>query len=510
MKIIIVEDEIRIREGIRKLVERIDDNYEVVAVASNGKDGYDLICEHSPDILISDILMPEMNGIEMLGKLKSEGKMPDTILISAYSEFSYAQTAIRLGVREYLTKPVTIDELTNALSRLESESGTLAGEPVPEALGSLDAVMVGALNGIIGTGDDMSRFLLNRYNIDKNTRFTIMTAYLGYYYEENAAKVRKTIEQMISVYGEWRGIIVDMPNDMSLVAVIYGAGERENIEWGMQDNIRKYSVSLQRVCLGMIEAEGISNIQSSYKIINNYLHWNMIFGDGVLIIFPQITKIFAEKSIYPSEIENKMKAALYAKDKAGVLKEVRRFEDYYFCGRLYNPIEIKEAYSRFIWIAGETGKDISGAGLTETMQKNLIERLNNAKSLREMKDILDTVFGEILKDENDEDGIGLTVKKTIRMIHDYYKDGITLDEIAGRLKITPEYLSAQFQKEMGLNFSSYIRNYRIGKAKHLLVGSNMKVYEIANQVGYQDSKYFSRVFRQVTGLKPDEYRKAKR
>lgn len=508
MKIIIVEDEIRIREGICNLVERIDDNYEVVAVASNGKDGYDLICEHSPDIVISDILMPEMNGIEMLEKLKNEGRMPHTILLSAYSEFSYAQTAIRLGVREYLTKPVTIDELTNALSRLECE--TASADLVPETLSSLNTVIFSVLNGIVDVSRDMNRFLLNRYNIDENTKFTIMTAYLGYYYEENAVKVRKTIEQMLSVYDGQRSIIVDMPNDMSLVTVIYDVEDRESIERSMQENIRKYSVSLQRVCLGLIETEGIGNIQSSYKIINDYLQWSMMFGDDVLIIFPQITKIFAEKSVYPSEIENKMKAAIYAKNKDEALKEVKRFGDYYFCGRLYNPKEIKEAYSRFIWAARETGKDVSDNDLTEAMQKNLMERIDNAKSSREMRDILDMVFGEILRDKNNEDGIGLTVRKTIRMIHDYYKDGITLDEIAGRLNITPEYLSAQFQKEMGLNFSSYIRNYRIGKAKHLLVGSNMKVYEVANQVGYQDSKYFSRVFRQVTGQKPDEYRKTKR
>ncbi len=508
MKIIIVEDEIRIREGICNLVERINDNYKVVAVASNGREGYRLICEHSPDVVISDILMPEMNGIEMLEKLKSEGKMPDTILMSAYSEFSYAQTAIRLGVREYLTKPVTIDELTNALSRLESESGTK--DLVPESLSSLNTIIFAALNGIVDADCDMNTFLYKKYGINENTKFTIMTAYLGYYYDENAVKVKKTIEQMVSMYEEQKSIIVEMPNDMTLVTVLYDTDNQEFIERSMQDNIRKNSVSLQRVCLGMIATEGIRNIRSSYRLINSYLHWNMIFGYDVLIIFPQVTKIFAEKSVYPSEIENKMIAALYAKDKAGVLREVKRFEDYYFCGRLFNPIEVKEAYSRFIWAARETGKDVSDTDLTEAVQKNLIERIDNAKSSREMKDILDMVFGEMFKDKNNEDGIGLTVKKTIKMIHDFYKDGITLDEIAGRLNITPEYLSAQFQKEMGLNFSSYIRNYRIGKAKRLLVESNMKVYEVAKQVGYQDSKYFSRVFRQVTGQKPDDYRKAKR
>ena len=144
------------------------------------------------------------------------------------------------------------------------------------------------------------------------------------------------------------------------------------------------------------------------------------------------------------------------------------------------------------------------------MKKQLIERIDRAKSSGEMKDILEMMFEGMIKEKVEDDNVGLTVKKTIKMIHEYYKDGITLDEIAGRLNITPEYLSAQFQKEMGLNFSAYIRNYRIGKAKQLLVSGNMKVYEVAEEVGYQDSKYFSRVFRQVTGQKPDEYRKNKR
>lgn len=508
MKIIVVEDEIRIREGICNLVERISDNYHVVATADNGKDGYELICKHEPDIVISDILMPEMNGIEMLEKLRNEGKMPNTILISAYSEFSYAQTAIRLGVREYLTKPVTIDELTNALSNLENEQPPV-GE-VPEELSSLGNVMFGILNGIIDINEEMEKFLSSRYDISENTEFTVMNAYLGYYYEENVTKVRKTIEQMLSVYEGQKSTVIELPNDMSLIAIMYNVDNQENIERIMQENIRKNSVSLHRVCLGMIRSEGISSIKTSYNLINNYLHWNMMFGDDVLITFPKITKIYAEKSAYPADIENKMKAAVYAKDKVTALQEVKKFENYYFCGKLYDPREVKEAYSRFIWAARETGKDISDRDLTETVQKNLIERIDNAKSSGEMHDILDVVFSEILRADSEENAVGLTVKKTIKLIHDYYKDGITLDEIAGRLNITPEYLSAQFQKEMGLNFSSYIRNYRIGKAKHLLVGSNMKVYEVARQVGYQDSKYFSRVFRQVTGQKPDEYRKTKR
>ena len=94
------------------------------------------------------------------------------------------------------------------------------------------------------------------------------------------------------------------------------------------------------------------------------------------------------------------------------------------------------------------------------------------------------------------------------MIHEFYKNGITLDEIAGRLGITPEYLGTQFHQELGINFSAYVRKFRIEKAKKLLLGTDMKLYEIAEHTGYSDAKYFSRVFKTETGMLPADYRKS--
>lgn len=101
----------------------------------------------------------------------------------------------------------------------------------------------------------------------------------------------------------------------------------------------------------------------------------------------------------------------------------------------------------------------------------------------------------------------LNVRRAVAMIHEFYRTGITLDEIAARLGITPEYLGTQFHQEMGINFSAYVRKFRIEKAKKLLLGTDMKLYEIAAQAGYMDAKYFSRVFKAETGMLPAEYRK---
>lgn len=507
MNIIVVEDEVRIREGICRLVEKINENYHVIARAENGLKGYNLIKELEPDVIITDIMMPEMSGMEMLEKLNAGGKMPLTVVISAYSEFSYAQTAIHLGVKEYLIKPVTIGELKKALSNVEKDMKEYGY--VTESLGSLNSIMSSIVNEIVDVDDKLDEYLFTKYNINPDTQFFETVAYLGYYYEENVVKVKKTIEKMMNECGG-NSIIIELPGNMSILTITYDYEDYESWCRELQDKIRQNSVSLHRVCMGTVRVEGIREIKSGYSLLDEYLDWNMIFGDDVLIMYPKVTKIYAERYVYPSNIENKMKAAVYAKEKKKVLDEVKKFEDYYFDGKLYEPKDVKEAYCKFIWAALESYKDTNEAESTEVTRKQLIERIQHAKSRGEMKDVLNMIFGEILKEKEEDDSLGLTVKKTIKMIHDYYKDGITLDEIAGRLNITPEYLSAQFQKEVGLNFSTYIRNFRIGKAKQLLISTNMKVYEVAWEVGYQDSKYFSRVFRQVTGQKPDEYRKNKR
>lgn len=121
MRIVVVEDEMCIREGLVKLLERIDRSYIVVGQADNGKSGLELIKESKPDLVITDVQMPIMDGLEMLRCLQEKQPLPKVIILSAYSEFSYAQQAIKLGVSEYLIKPIIINELTQSLRSIEQQ-----------------------------------------------------------------------------------------------------------------------------------------------------------------------------------------------------------------------------------------------------------------------------------------------------------------------------------------------------------------------------------------------------
>ncbi len=129
---------------------------------------------------------------------------------------------------------------------------------------------------------------------------------------------------------------------------------------------------------------------------------------------------------------------------------------------------------------------------------------------RELKNTFEELFRCMDVSDGETGAVSLAVKKAQSMIHEFYADGITLNEIAGRLNLTQEYLGSQFHKELGENFSAYIRNYRLLKAKELLIGTQLKQYEISEKVGYTDAKYFARVFKECIGMSPAEYRKSHR
>ncbi len=130
-----------------------------------------------------------------------------------------------------------------------------------------------------------------------------------------------------------------------------------------------------------------------------------------------------------------------------------------------------------------------------------------AKRREELEGAAEFLFDYIKPREEEKEVTHLTVRRVRSMIQEFYQSGITLDEIASKLNVTPEYLGTQFHKEMGLTFSTYMKNFRINKAKELLCGTHMKLYEIAAKVGYSDPKYFSKVFKEMTGQLPADYRK---
>ena len=210
MKIVIVEDEIRIREGLIKLLGRIDRNYQVVGEADNGKSGLELILSIKPDLIITDVQMPEMDGLEMLRCLQKEGVFPKVIILSAYSEFSYAQQAIKLGVSEYLIKPIMINELTQSLRAVEQQLKAEVEKDgwIPE-LYSLEEVFLGFQDGRLKESEELESYVRKKFSVEIQGDYILILAYLGDSYEEERkrtipvllALLKSTISERCQILG---------------------------------------------------------------------------------------------------------------------------------------------------------------------------------------------------------------------------------------------------------------------------------------------------------------------
>ena len=502
MRVLIVEDEIRIREGIGKLLSHSGGLYEVIREAGNGEEGLEAIFELKPDIVITDIRMPDMDGLEMLSRMVKAGYHTKAIVLSAYSEFEYARTAMKLGVTEYLLKPIAYNELMQALENVSFQIEKERMEK-PEQIGTPEQIFFSVISGKLTVDEQTEEYLANRYQIDCSERMSLLCAYHGD--NVSAEEARRYFRHVFSSYKGLDYYILDMVYRNTVTVVLRGYRDLKDLERWVQQQILESSPG--KIAAGWIETEGLNVLAEGFSLLYPYLDWNISMNHKVLICYPQIRNVQTASCNYPIDLETKMKAAICADD---MVKEQELMDAFHasFCdGKIYSPKEIKESYVRFLWAIIAIAKEVGKVHVQQINQQELLSRIMNAKLRDELLDASSLIMKELVP-ARDTDTTHLTVKRMKSMIHEFYQTGIMLDEISRKLDMTPEYLGTLFHRETGTTFSTYLKTYRITKAKELLAGTNLKLYEISEKVGYSDPKYFSRVFKEITGQLPTQFRRS--
>jgi two-component system response regulator YesN len=297
---------------------------------------------------------------------------------------------------------------------------------------------------------------------------------------------------------------VDFPYRGVLATVAYDDAGPGSVPSILQSRLADLGPDAAVCCA---ETDGPYSLHETYEKMFPFLDWNIALGGRSVIRWPEAERIKTESCIYPMELENRMRSAMYASNTDEIAAVLRSFSARFQDGRYYLPREVKECYVRFLWLVISFAKE-SGAEPDKTVDRQkLLSEIMDAKTREELERIAEDITACLSPAETGGNVSHLTVRKAIALIREYYKDGITLDEISRRLRVTPEYLGTLFHREVGTSFSTYIRNVRMDKARELLCGTQLKLYEIAEKTGYSDPKYFSKVFREVTGLTPAEYRK---
>lgn len=282
MRIVVVEDEAPIREGMAKILDVISPKYELVGTASDGMRGYELIREVEPDLVIMDIRMPKMNGLEMLEHLRAEGCQCRFVILSAYSEFDYARRAIDSGIVSYLLKPIKLPELKAALRQAEQ---AIEKEHNQETAFSVDTIFLGCLNGQLKADSSFDAMTKERYGFTVQEPVEVFMVWLGDGYEAQKKRVRELLEHAAEQSVKSCAYIRENDNWKTLFLILYRLqpGQtrflryRDVVAPMLERKLDKPHIFVWR------RVESLLKISEAFREMKEELEWNLWFSEGHLI-----------------------------------------------------------------------------------------------------------------------------------------------------------------------------------------------------------------------------------
>ncbi len=502
MKIVIVEDESAIREGLKEMING-NTSHTVIGTCKNGIEGISFIQEHQPDLVITDIRMNQMGGLEMLAKLKKLGIEPLSIVISGYSEFEYARDALRLGVEEYLLKPVSIDALQELLEKIEQKAAKSSIQMVKKPENYVREYF-------FGTGEEQKEALLALKKIipeEKNKIYGIFAGYFGNVKKEHLKEIEHPLRSIkyqfsaLTCLDTWE-------ESISFRILILKGSQSEIHDFTMAfDNMVKFDYQMQRQELpwGMDCCTQIENCKDCFENIKEMLVRCVSKGCFKLFSAGDFSEQEYREISYPIQADRKVLSALERGDYAQVKKEMDQFLQQ-IIREEYRAKEIRRAALKLVTRMMDMAKEINQKAYEKMKEQDYLKEVLLAYTKEELQRTLYQV-GKLVCDKCKKEGISnYTINRTLEYVETHFKEGITLEKTAEVLNITPEYLSTLFKREMGMNFSVFLKEFRMKQAKRLLKSTNLKIYEIAQECGYSNSNYFTKVFKEVTGISPAEYR----
>lgn len=531
IKVFLVEDEVIIRSGVKKSINWEQEGYEFVGEASDGELAYPMILKEKPDILITDIRMPFMDGLELSRLVKKE--LPDIkiLILSGYDEFEYAKKAIKIGVTEYLLKPISAAKLTEVLNavaetiRQENEEKNLLETYFAEMRENTERdkmrLFEKLLMGDLSMGEILEageRFGMNLgASCYKIVLFKILANLENHVYAEQMVDACSSVEQAASMM---EGVYVFQRGVEGWAFLLTAQDEKS-----MEESAKILFQNLKQAMKNYTQLEYFGGIGSTVPRIRS-LKQSFREADRAFAarFVEEANQIISQKEFEKSQMEEGLKmqgVVQIGKSRErlqkflsnGTREEVKAFSDAYISRieeenirstmvRQYVVIDVCIVILSFC-------ERISSANRLQEEAEELQKMMQKIHSLSEIKKYVVRLLNEAIELRDAESGrrysdLIAAAKKEIE--NHYMTEEISLNTVAISVGMSPSYFSSIFSKEAGKTFVEYLTEVRIEKAKEFLMCSSMKTSEIGYEVGYKDPHYFSYIFKKVQGCSPKEYR----
>lgn len=529
IKVFLVEDEFVIREGIKKNIDWEGHGYEFAGEASDGELAFPMIKKENPDIVITDIRMPFMNGLELSKLIKKEMPWIEIIILSGFEEFEYAKEAIKLGVAQYLTKPISGDDLLKELDALslKIEENKREREIREKYLAEMKEDTVNERKNFferLVTGKDSAAEIIQAADkLELNVSaiyYNIMLMKLNvsaHNQDEFSHRLVSIEEEMEAVIDENYVIMFD--RDLEGKAFLFKADSEEDLEKIIGEFCKKAKVIFEkydgiRYFGGIGErAERLRDVPHSFETANKAFTKRYFTEESAFVNSKDINdRDISEDKFDVENLDVKQLDRSKIKEflKFGDGAETEYFVDEYLAGlgsnaiksqifRQYIIMDVYFSVAEFIssFSTDEADQSLSGykpdlIRSEEESRNYIISVINKGIEIRE---------GNSSGHNND---VVDNVKKYIE--ENYADDELSLNQIASHVNFSPNHLSMVFSQQTGNTLIKYLTDFRMNKAKELLKCTNKKSSEISLLVGYKDPHYFSYLFKKTQGVTPTQFR----
>ena len=544
LKIFLAEDEVVVRETIKRMIPWEELGFELVGEAADGEMALPLLIRQQPDLLITDIKMPFMDGLTLARLAKKEIPGLKVVILSGYDDFNYAKQAIGIGVEDYLLKPITknalIERLSEIRSRYEHEKTQKeyyekfqremqayekhSSRDFFEALvgGSMDMMEVYKRAEKLGLDIVAEAYNVLIFTMNCDEDFSGQR-------DEYSSWEAESLELLENFFAGHSSAMLFRSNIFSYGVLL--KGQRETIEENTRacvDEIRKI-LSRQDgrrewfLAVGQ-SVDRLSQIQKSYHTASRAFSQRYLYDENILYYDEMETmehpggQAETEDNAYLQKVDvNALNPAILQKFLSnGLQEETENFVKDYFYAIGQEPMEslvfrnyviLNVRFSVISFIKG-LGCDTNEMESADTEEVLAESGKNMESAIAYAKKMISQAIE--IRDQNSGNKNRSILKTAVDFIDSHYMDEeISLNTVANVANVSSNHFSALFSQNMGQTFIEYLTTLRMNKAKELLRCTGMRSSEIAGEIGYKDAHYFSYLFKKTQGMTPSDYRKAR-
>lgn len=506
--VVLADDEPMILKGLERLIDWKKLGITIVGTACDGAEAFKLIKKFKPDMIVSDINMPNLTGIELLKRIKADEQSTRVIFISGYQEFEYARDALKYGAVDYLLKPINEKQLTIAIEKIINEKieNTASEQHLTLQL-NLD-------NEDEGKAVEEAYLSANSHVIDGGGHYGVICCGIDEdeIFEKDDCEIviftsLNIIEQLVSdIEGHW---VINKNNRIYVLVYHHVYSEVESLISTLPSKIidtiwteinQQLSVSTGQV------VSDINHIRDAYQMANEGMDSKYFYGKSNVIPYRETHRSkYTLEDHYVAQVG--ILNSIMSYDKSKICKAVTYYMDIVKDVSIWDK---KSAINYCLATLVFVTRHIEDSTIQlENMDIKVVRaRLVQTSYYSEMIEIMVELYEHLLEEisvyvNTKENTEIIKVKKYIQM---HYSEPIKLETLADLVYMNPNYFSGYFKKHVGMKYKEYLTMIRINEAEKIILSTDKKVYEIAEAVGFGDYRHFSVVFKKIKGKSPSEYK----